>query len=214
VSNTLFALSWPANLLREAIVASTVAGPVGNTLHFLSGVTASFFLPLGYLGMSLLGMRRAPWLATICAGLSLVGWIPWSALVGIDDLGWRIATEGSTPQLTALWTHFSSDPVMLSYLLIYIIGSLLSTVLISFLLARLHLIPAWAAWAFALTSPLKILLFFPSPILAVRSVLAFLICALWIIGAIPAALAMFKARDLLPQAPSHAQKPAQGAETS
>jgi hypothetical protein len=57
----------------------------------------SFFLPLGYLGMSLLGMRRAPWLATISAALSLVGWIPWAALMGLDDLDYDI-DRGASPR--------------------------------------------------------------------------------------------------------------------
>src|SRR6266496_3849570 len=200
LSITLYLVTWPGNL-REPLIASAMAGPTGNTLHFLGAIAASFFLPLGYLGMSLLGMRRAPWLATISAALSLIGWIPWSALIGIDDLAYDIARAGSPPQLVALWTQFNSDPVMLTYLLIYIIGHLASAVLIGILLGRLRLIPAWAAWAFALTSPLQILYFFPSPILALRDVLRYLICALWIIGAIPAALAMLTNKDLAQPAP-------------
>src|SRR5207237_2852299 len=85
LSITLYLVSWAGNL-REPLIDSAMASPTGNTLHFIGGIAASFFLPLGYLGMSLLGMRRAPWLATISAALSLVGWIPWAALMGIDDL--------------------------------------------------------------------------------------------------------------------------------
>ena len=67
------------------LVTSAMAGPTGNTLHFIGAIASSFFLHLGYLGMLLLGMRRAPWLATIAAALSLVGspglrswaWTPW-----------------------------------------------------------------------------------------------------------------------------------------
>jgi hypothetical protein len=147
--------------------------------------------------MSLLGMRRAPWLATIAAALSLVGWIPWSALIGIDALAYDIAQTGSTPQLAAIWTRFNGDPIMLSYLLIYIIGHLLSAVLLGFMLGRLRLVPAWAAWAFALTSPLT-MLYFAQHIIEVRYVLRTLICALWIAGAIPAALAMLHNKDLAP----------------
>ena len=143
--------------------------------------------------------------ATISAALSLVGWIPWSALVGIDDLAFDIAQSGSTPQLAALWTHFNSDPVMLTYLLIYVVGHLFSAALIGLMLGRRRnapsLVPAWAAWAFALTSPLTILLF-PIHNLVFQDVLKYLICSLWIIGAIPAALAMLKNEDLAPPAPS------------
>ncbi|MEO7001130.1 MAG: hypothetical protein ABI068_04980 [Ktedonobacterales bacterium] len=100
----------------------------GNILHLVGGVAAPFFLPLGYLGMSLLGMRRAPRLATLAVALSLVGWIPWSALISLDDLAYDIDRVGATPQFAALWTGFNADTVMLIYLLIYIIGHLLSAV--------------------------------------------------------------------------------------
>ncbi len=199
LSITLYLVSWAGNL-REPLIASAMAGPTGNTLHFIGAIAASFFLPLGYLGMSLLGMRRAPWLATISAALSLVGWIPWAALMGIDDLAYDIDRAGSTPQLAALWTHFNGNVVMTTYLLIYIIGHLLSAVFIGFMLGRLRLVPAWAAWAFALTSPLTILIF-PVHSIVFQDVLKYLICALWIIGAIPAALAMLTHKDLTQPAP-------------
>src|SRR5438552_16111760 len=85
LSITLYLVTWAGNL-REPLIASAMAGPTGNTLHFIGGIPASFFLPLGYLGMSLLGMRRAPWLATISAALSLVRWLPRSALTRLDAL--------------------------------------------------------------------------------------------------------------------------------
>jgi hypothetical protein len=165
LSLTLYLLSWEGNQRAPfpPLVTSAMAGATGNTLHFIGALTASFLLPLGYLGMSLLGMRRAPWLATISAALSLVGWIPWAALMGLDDLAYDINQLGRTAQLTALWMHFNADTVMTIYLLIYILGHLLSAVLIGFMLGRLHLVPTWAAWAFALTSPLTV------PIIVVHS---------------------------------------------
>lgn len=203
LSISLYLVSWPGNL-RQPLIDSAMAGTTGNTLHFIGAIAASFFLPLGYLGMSLLGMRRAPWLATISAALSLVGWIPWAALMGLDSLAYDITTSGSTPQLASLWMHFNGDTVMTIYLLIYIIGHLLSAVLIGFMLGRLRLIPAWAAWAFALTSPLTI------PIILLRTLvlqdaLKYLVCALWIISAIPAALAMLTNKDLAQPSPPAAQ---------
>src|SRR5256886_8043619 len=206
LSITLYLISWPGNQRAPLtpLIASAMAGPTGNTLHFIGAIAASFFLPLGYLGMSLLGMRRAPWLATISAALSLVGWIPWAALMGLDALAYDINQIGSTLQLASLWTHFNGDAVMTTYLLIYIIGHLLSAVLIGFMLGRLRLIPAWAAWAFALTSPLTILIILVHTNIF-QDVLKYLICALWIIGAIPAALAMPTTKDLAQPPPSPAQ---------
>ena len=206
LSITLYLVSWEGNQRAPLtpLVTSAMAGATGNTLHFIGAIAASFFLPLGYLGMSLLGMRRAPWLATISAALSLLGWIPWAALMGLDDLANDIVQIGSTPQLAALWTHFNGDAVMTTYLLIYIIGHLLSAVLIGFMLGRLRLIPAWAAWAFALTSPLTILIILVHSLIF-QDVLKYLICALWIIGAIPAALAMLTNKDLAQPSPPLAQ---------
>jgi hypothetical protein len=199
MSISLYLVSWAGNQ-RQPLLDSAIAGPTGNTLHFIGAIAASFFLPLGYLGMSLLGMRRAPWLATISAVLSLICWIPWAALMGLDDLAYDINQVGSTPQFTALWTHFNNDPVMTIYLVIYIIGHLLSAVLIGFMLGRLRLIPVWTAWAFALTSPLTILIF-PVHSLVFQDVLKYLICVLLFIGAIPAAFAMLTHKDLAPLAP-------------
>lgn len=193
VSITLYLVGWPGSG-REPLVASAMAGPTGNALRLIGAVAASFFLPLGYLGMSLLGMRRAPALAFICAALSLIGWISWAALIVLDDLAITINQMGSTPQLTALWAQFNGGAVMSTFLLIYVFGHLLSAVLIGVLLGRLRLIPAWAAWAFALTSPLTIVIF-PIHSLVVQVVLKYLICALWILGALPAALAMLTGRS-------------------
>ncbi len=203
LSITLYLISWPGNQRAPLtpLIASAMAGPTGNTLHFIGAIAASFFLPLGYLGMSLLGMRRAPWLATISAALSLVGWIPWAALMGLDALASDINQIGSTGQFAALWTHFNGDPVMTTYLWIYVIGHLVSAVLIGFMLGRLHLVPVWAAWAFALTSPLTIVIILIHS-LVFQDVLKYLICALWIIGAIAAALALLTNKDLAPPAPS------------
>ncbi len=208
LSITLYVLAWPENpapvvfnsTAAAPIDTSIMAGPTGNMLHFIGAIAASFFLPLGYLGMSLLGMRRAPWLATISAALSLIGWIPWSGLIGIDSLAYDIARDGKTPQLAALWTQFNGDAVMLTYLLIYVIGHLFSAVFIGIMLGRLRLVPAWAAWAFALTSPLTIV-YFTVHIIEARYAVKFLICGLWILGAIPAAFAMLKNKDQVQPAP-------------
>lgn len=209
VSISLYALAWPENpapvvfnaTTAAMVVTSTMAGPTGNTLHFIGAVAAAFFLPLGYLGMSLLGMRRSPWLATIAATLSLVGWIPWSGLISIDLLAYDITQLGNTPQLSALWMRFNGDPVMVTFLLIYIIGHLFSAILIGYMLGRLHLVPAWAAWAFALTSPLT-MVYFSVRAIDVRYLVRDLLCVLWIAGAIPAAVAMLRNKDLAQAVPA------------
>jgi hypothetical protein len=193
LSITLYLVAWSGSG-RQPLVSAAMAGATGNTLRLIGAVAASFFLPLSYLGMSLLGMRRAPTLAFICAALSLVGWIPWAALIVLDDLAITIERTGATPQLTALWARVNGDPVMTTFLLIYVIGHLLSAVLIGVLLGRLRIIPVWAAWAFALTSPLTILIF-PIHSTGIQDALKYAICAFLIIGAAPAAFAMLRDSD-------------------
>ncbi|HEU5376068.1 MAG TPA: hypothetical protein VFV38_11550 [Ktedonobacteraceae bacterium] len=199
LSITLYLLTWEGNQRAPLtpLLTSAMAGTTGNTLHFVGALAASFFLPLGYLGMSLLGMRRAPWLATFSAALSLLGWIPWAALMGLDSLAYDINRLGRTAQFTTLWTYFNGDPVMTIYLLIYVIGHLLSAVFIGFMLGRLRLIPTWAAWAFALTSPLTIPIFLIHG-LAFQDIFKYLLCLLWFMGAVPAALAMLTSKDVMP----------------
>jgi hypothetical protein len=199
LSITLYLVTWTSNG-RYPLIASAAAGSTANALHLAGGVAASFFLPLGYLGMSLLGMRRAPGLATLCAALSLIGWIPWAALMGSDALAVDINQMGGGPQLSAVWAHFNGDAVMSTFLLIYIIGHLLSAVFIGVMLGRLRIIPVWTAWAFALTSPLTIPIFVVHNATA-QDALKYLICALLIIGAVPAAFAMLRGRSPLGSEP-------------
>jgi hypothetical protein len=193
LSITLYLLAWTSSG-RDPFAAAAAAGATRNTLRLIGAVAASFFLPLGYLGMSLLGIRRMPGLATICAALSLVGWIPWAALIVLDDLAITIDQTGNTPQLTALWTRLNDDPYMTAFLLIYVIGHLLSAALIGYMLGKLRIIPVWAAWAFALSSPATILIF-PIHNNTVQEALKYLVCALLFVGAIPAAWAMLKGLD-------------------
>src|SRR5690349_11418724 len=183
LSITLYLVAWPGSG-RQPLDSASMAGSVGNTWRLIGAVAASFFLPTGYLAMSLLGMRRKPVMAFICAALSLIGWIPWAALIVLDDMAITIHQTGSTPELAARWAHINGDAVMTTFLLIYVIGHLLSAVLIGYMLGRLRIIPVWAAWAFALPSLFTILIF-PLHISVVQDVLKYLICAFRIIGAIP-----------------------------
>lgn len=188
----LYAFSWPINPLP--IVESTQAGTTGNVLHFLAAFATSLFLPLGYLGMALLGIKRAPTLARWAAALGLIGWIPWSAMMAIDDLAFQVALTGNSPANAALWTRFNGDPVMLIYLIWYALGHLVSTVLIAYLLGKVRLIPRWTAWSFALTAPLTIA-YFITHVISLKYVFAVLIGAGLLIGALPAAYAMFTGKD-------------------
>lgn len=175
---------------QAAIAVNMAANPVANQLHLILGIMLSFLLPLSFLGMAWLCLRRAPWLATIAGFLSLVGWIPWSALIGQEALTYTMAQMGGATGFALLWERFNADFVIRAYLLTYIIGHLAAQVLLAYALGRRHLIPAWAAWAFGISSPLQIVAF------AVRQPLAIhLSLVLWILASIPTALAVLRFSD-------------------
>jgi hypothetical protein len=184
----LYVFSWPIN--SEPVTASLRAGITGNLFHFIAALATSLFLPLGYLAMALPGFRREPVLARIAALLGLVGWIPWSAMMAIDDLAYQVALTGSNPANVALWTRFNGDPVMLIYLVWYALGHLVSTIVIAYLAGKIQLIPRWAAWSFALTSPLTVA-YFIIHATGVKYILLTLLCAGFLLGALPAAYAVF-----------------------
>jgi len=193
ITFSLYVISW--NDVSGGLIATSARmGVVLNQLHFISGFAASFFLPFGYLGMALLGIRRSPWLGSISAFLGLLCWLPLSALIGIDDLAYDITLRGSNAQLAALWTYFNGDAMMSGYLWVYAAGHLISTVLLGVLLGRARLIPIWAACALIVSSPLTIVAFVHGQ--QYRSIISPIICMLLILGCLPAAIAMLKSQDL------------------
>jgi hypothetical protein len=173
-----------------AIAVNTAASPLANQLHLVFGVVLSFLLPLWYLGIAWLALQRAPWQATVGGLLALVGWIPWSALIGQEALTATMAQMGGGAQgeqLAALWERYNGSGVLTAYLLIYIVGHLLSAVVLAIALGRARLVPAWAAWALALTSPLQIVIFIVHQ-LAVGIVVALL----WFGSSLPIAGALLR----------------------
>jgi hypothetical protein len=171
------------------LAANAGANPLTNQLHVAAYVLLSFLLPVSVLGMAGLAMRRSPWLATIGGGLGLLGWIPFAALTAQEDLTYQMAQIGDSPQLAALWNRFTTGRTMMTFLLVYVVCHLLAYVILPIALRRGRFIPAWAAWAMALTSPVTIAAF------ATRqtAVLGLVICALLIASSIPVAYAVWKA---------------------
>ena len=168
-----------------AIAVNSAANPASNRLHLALGVFLSFLLPLAFLGMAWLALRRAPWLATIAGLLGLVGWIPWSALIGQEALTYTMAQMGDGASFAALWARYNGSGVMTAYLLIYVIGHLLCAVLLGIALGRTHVVPVWAAWALALTSALQIAAFIVhQPAVLIASLF------LWLVASFPIAQAL------------------------
>jgi len=171
------------------IAANAAADPTSNQLHIAIYLVETFLLPVSVLGLAGLALRRSPWLATIGGGLGLIGWLPWSALVAQDDLTFQMAQSGGGPQLVDLWNRFTTDGTMGPLTLVYVICHLAAYIVLGIALGRGRVIPAWAAWALALTSPITIIAF-PTH---VRELL-YVVSVVWFVGSVPAAMAVWRNR--------------------
>lgn len=141
----------------DAVIASRIAaGSSLSPVDFFIYVTELFLLPFGALGMTLLSMRRSPWLGSIGGFLSMTGFIAFVAFGGQEVQTRLMAEMGGGPALGALWDRFNTDPVIAAYLYIFVIGSLIGPMLLGIGLGRTRVIPAWAMWALILRVPIQV----------------------------------------------------------
>lgn len=186
----------------SAVIAARMAAGTGlSPLDFFIMVTELFLLPFGALGMTLLAMRRSPWLASIGGFLSITGYMAFVVFVGQEVQSRLMAQMGGGQQLATLWDRFNTDPVITAYLYIFIIGMLIGPMLLGIGLGRARLIPMWAMWALILRVPLQVA-GFPTHIgLSIE----FVTFGLLLIGSIPVALALLKFADEKVPAPAGEQ---------
>lgn len=144
---------------QSSIAANAAADPLANNLHLAAFVLASYLLPIGAVGLARLAYPRTPRLATIGGLLAVVGWLPFSALAALDDLTTAMAQLPGSASYAGLLDRFTNDPVMGSYLLVYVIGHLVAYVLLGIALDRGRVVPRWAAWSIVASSPLTIAAF-------------------------------------------------------
>lgn len=172
------------------IVANINANAFANSLHIASFVLGAFLLPISIVGMARLAMPRSPWLATIGGALGLLGWLPLSALTAQEDMTLQMARLGALDPLATLWERFNGDATMTVFLIVYIVGHLAAYVLLSVALWRARLIPAWAAWTLAASTPLT-LAFFATRQLndSVGLLFEALFCATFVVGSATVAYA-------------------------
>jgi hypothetical protein len=185
----------------SAVIAARMAVGTGlSPVDFFIMVTEVFLLPFGALGMTMLAMRRSPWLATIGGFLSITGYIAFVVFVGQVVQSRLMAQMGGGQPLVTLWNQFNTDPVITTYLYIFIIGMLIGPLLLGIGLGRTHQIPAWATWALILRVPIQIAGFATHIGLSIE----FVTFGLLLIGNIPVALALLNFSD--EEAPVQASK--------
>ncbi len=176
----------------SAVIAARMAVGTGlSPVDFFIMVTEVFLLPFGAIGMTMLAMRRSPWLATIGGFLSITGYIAFVVFVGQVVQSRLMAQMGGGQPLVTLWNQFNTDPVITAYLYIFIIGMLIGPLLLGIGLGRTHQIPAWATWALILRVPIQVAGFATHIGLSIE----FITFGLLLIGSIPVALALLKFSD-------------------
>lgn len=175
---------------QATISANMVANPVTNALHLAAFTVASFLLPIGGAGLGVLTYRDSRWLGTIGGGLAVVGWLPLSALTALDDLANIMAATPDSASADLL-DRFTTDAVMTSYLIIYIVAHLIAYVLLGLALWRARIVPWWAGWSMITSSPMTVLAFaLPGETGRVGITIGALALALLTVGSIPAGQAM------------------------
>lgn len=171
------------------IAANADASPAVNIAHLVAFFVASFLLPVSILGLAQLVYARMPWLATVGGVVGLVGWVPLAALTALDGLIYTMANHPGGVAHADLLNAFYSSPMMTTFLLVYIVGHLLTYILLGIALDRTRVIPRWAAWFIVASSPLTVLMFaLPGNPQAVGGVAL----GLLVVGSVPAAQAYLR----------------------
>ncbi|MQA03458.1 MAG: hypothetical protein GEV07_12280 [Streptosporangiales bacterium] len=135
------------------VAANAGAHPVTNGVHLVAYVVASFLLPIGAVGLGYLAYRRTPWLATVSGLLGVMGWLPFAALIALDDLARTMAQLPDSGQYADLYSRFETSAVMTFFLLTYVFGHLVAYVLFGIALLRARAVARWACWALIASSP-------------------------------------------------------------
>lgn len=170
---------------------STKVREAPGVTHLVAQLIAAYLLPLAFVAMAWLANRRSPWLASIGAFISLLGFLPLALYVGQDSLYYDIARLGSNPQFVDLAQRWNTDGVMNFYGIMFGLGSVFGPTLIGIALWRSRAIPVWAAICLTF-SRLPVFLFSFVPY-HVETAIVLAGVVLLFIGSIPAALAVLKA---------------------
>src|SRR5438270_6145013 len=144
--------------IATAIATNSTDSDLMDQTHLVAQLIAAYLLPLGFLAMAWLANRRSPWLASIGAFITLLGFLPLALYVGQDALFYDIARWGSNPQFVDLAQRWNTTGVMVYYGIVFGAGTVLGPTLLGIALWRARAVPVWAAICLIL-SRLPVLLF-------------------------------------------------------
>ena len=177
--------------IATAIATNSTDSDLMDQTHLVAQLIAAYLLPLGFLAMAWLANRRSPWLASIGAFITLLGFLPLALYVGQDALFYDIARWGSNPQFVDLAQRWNNDGIMAYYGIMFGLGTVFGPTLLGIALWRSRAIPVWAA--ICLTFSRLPVFLFPFVSYHVESAIVLAGVVLLFIGSIPAALAVLSA---------------------
>src|SRR6266702_4491259 len=177
--------------IASAVATNATDSDLMDQTHLVAQLIAAYLLPLGFLAMAWLANRRAPWLASIAAFITLLGFLPLALYVGQDSLYYDIARWGSNPLFVDMAQRWNTDGIMAFYGMMFGLGTVFGPTLMGIALWRSRAIPVWAAICLTF-SRLPVFLFLLVSY-HVESAIVLAGVVLLFIGSIPAALAVLNA---------------------
>ena len=183
-------LGIPKGDIHTQIAAAQAVNPVQFQLYPVFYLLTAFVFPLSYLGLGLLAMKRAPWLATIGIAFGLLGSFPWPLFVGNVALGLSIVRIGWNNAYAALGKQFFSEWVVLVLFFSWVLGHLLGYLLLGSALVRARVMPLWAAWLLIISVPFQ-MVGYPTN----QGLFQIIGFVLVLLARIPAGLALLQFRD-------------------
>ena len=180
--------------IASAVATNASSSDLMDQTHLVAQLVAAYLLPIGFLVMVWLANRRTPWLTSIGAGLTFLGFLPLPLYVGQDSLFYDLARWGSDPQLIDLAQRWNSDGVMTVYGIAFGAGSVFGPAVLGLALWRSRAIPVWSAMCLTF-SRLPALAFGLLPYRA-ETLVVIVGTALLLIGSLPVAAAVLRQRGV------------------
>jgi len=159
-------------------------------LFLWANVAAPYLYPVSYLGLGLLAMKRAPWLATLGIIFGWAGSIPWGLVADQMFMLHAMSAVGHDQVAVAVGHRYYSTGQVGVFLAGWA-GHLPGYVLLGLALWRARAVPRWAAGLIVAGVPLMMSAYFPgsSYLLQVSGY------ALEVIGGIRVAAALLRRRE-------------------
>ena len=180
--------------IDSAVATNASSSDLMDQTHLAAELVAAYLLPVAFLVMVWLANRRAPWLTSIGATLTFLGFLPLPLYVGQDSLFYDLARWGSDPQLVDLARRWNADGVMSFYGVAFGLGSVFGPTVLGLALWRSAAIPLWGALALV-CARLPVLAFAVLPY-RVETFIAIAGTALLLAGSLPVALAVLRGRRI------------------